>query len=295
MFDEQWTIQAVRDWGDWQLEPYIQDDVERAAQLDYLLTGLMDWNYNQLANNLNTILEDEVKDQFIQAVKAIKQGQPVQYALGHAAFFGREFKVDGRVLIPRQETEELVDWILRDQAKRSGLKVLDLGTGSGAIGVTLGAERPDFDVTLSDISAEALEVAQENAQTFGVPVKTIQSDLFAKIPGQYDVIVSNPPYISEAERPQMDASVLAFEPAQALFAADEGLALYKAIANELLVHLTVHGVAYFELGYQQGAALETLFKALPDVEVTLRQDMSGHDRMLRVVKGGEDGNKNMES
>ncbi|RRG18546.1 peptide chain release factor N(5)-glutamine methyltransferase [Weissella viridescens] len=286
MFDEQWTIQAVSDWGNWQLEPYVHDQDERQAQIDYLLTGMLDWNYNQLANNANTILEDELRLRFMVAVDAIKGGQPVQYALGHAAFYGREFQVDRRVLIPRQETEELVDWVLRDQPKNSARTVLDIGTGSGAIAVTIAAERPTWEVTASDISSEALEVAQANAKQYAPQVGFLQSDLFENIEGQYDVIISNPPYIAEDERAVMDESVLNFEPEQALFAEDQGLAIYEAIAPELLAHLKPNGEAYFEIGYQQGPALVDLFSQLPVTQVTLQQDMSGHDRMLKVARRG---------
>ncbi|GAK30037.1 N5-glutamine S-adenosyl-L-methionine-dependent methyltransferase [Weissella oryzae SG25] len=284
MMDEQWTIEAVRDWGDWQLEPYIHDKTERLAQIDYLLTGMMAWNYSQLANNLYTILEDEKRLRFMVAIRAIKGGQPVQYALGHAAFYGREFAVDRRVLIPRQETEELVEWILTDYAKHESVSILDIGTGSGAIALTLAAEKPTWQVTASDISADALELAQINATQYALDVDFIESDLFAKLDGTFDVIVSNPPYISEAERNEMDDSVLLFEPDLALFADDEGLALYKRIATDLLNHLSLAGSAYFEIGYQQGPALQKLFADLPDVSVELRQDMSGHDRMIKVSR-----------
>lgn len=286
MFDEQWTIQAVSDWGNWQLEPYLQDETERQAQIDYLLTGMLDWNYRQLANNLNTILEDDLRVRFMVAVDAIKGGQPVQYALGHAAFYGREFTVDQRVLIPRQETEELVDWVLRDYAKTDQLALLDIGTGSGAIAVTFAAEKPNWEVAASDISADALAVAQANAKQYAPQVSFLESDLFENIPGQYDVIISNPPYIAENERSQMDDSVLSYEPQQALFADDDGLAIYAAIAPELLSHLNPQGVAYFEIGYQQGPALTELFSRLPETTVTLQQDMSGHDRMLKVARKG---------
>ncbi|MCT8393656.1 peptide chain release factor N(5)-glutamine methyltransferase [Weissella confusa] len=285
MFDEQWTIQAVRDWGDWQLEPYIHDEEERLAQIDYLLTGMMDWNYAQLANNLNTVLEDEKRLRFMVAVRAIKGGQPVQYALGHAAFYGREFNVDRRVLIPRQETEELVEWVLNDyKAGGEPKRVLDIGTGSGAIAVTIGAERPTWDVTGADISVDALEVAKSNADQFAKQVQLIESDLFSAASGQYDIIISNPPYISEQERDVMDESVIMYEPDLALFADDEGLALYKKMAAELLNYLSPQGAAYFEIGYQQGPALLAVFGKLPGVSVSLRQDMSGHDRMIKVSR-----------
>lgn len=283
MFELEMTFEALREWGDWQLEPYIQDQTERMAQIDYLLTGMMDWNYGQLQNNLNTVIEDEKRIRFMVAVRAIKGGQPVQYALGHAPFYGREFNVDRRVLIPRPETEELVDWILKDE-KQSAINILDIGTGSGAIAVTLQAERPAWKVTASDISKDALIVADSNQIQHHVAVQLIESDLFDQFSpeNQFDVIVSNPPYIAEQEKFVMDDSVLMYEPDLALFAADDGLALYKKMAAALLEYLAPQGSAYFEIGYLQGPALVELFEKLPDVVVELRPDLSGHDRMIRV-------------
>ncbi|GEP74458.1 peptide chain release factor N(5)-glutamine methyltransferase [Weissella thailandensis] len=284
MFDEQWTIQAVREWGDWQLEPYIHDQEERMAQIDYLLTGMMDWNYAQLGNNLNTVLEDEKRLRFMVAVRAIKGGQPVQYALGHAAFYGREFQVDRRVLIPRQETEELVEWVLKDHPSNTKQRVLDIGTGSGAIAVSLNAERTNWDVTGTDISTDALAVAKENAQLYAPAVQLVQSDLFTDVTGTFDIIVANPPYISRGEQSVMDESVVMFEPDVALYADDDGLALYKKMATDLLTFLKPGGAAYFEIGYQQGGKLVDLFGTLPQVTVTLHQDLSGHDRMIKVLR-----------
>ena len=284
MFDEQWTIQAVREWGDWQLEPYIHDQEERMAQIDYLLTGMMDWNYAQLGNNLNTVLEDEKRLRFMVAVRAIKGGQPVQYALGHAAFYGREFQVDRRVLIPRQETEELVEWVLKDHPSNDKQRVLDIGTGSGAIAVSLNAERTNWDVTGTDISTDALTVAKENAQLYSPAVQLVQSDLFTDVTGTFYIIVANPPYISRGEQSVMDESVVMFEPDVALYADDDGLALYKKMATDLLTFLKPGGAAYFEIGYQQGGKLVDLFGTLPQVTVTLHQDLSGHDRMIKVLR-----------
>lgn len=284
MFDEQWTIQAVREWGDWQLEPYIHDQEERMAQIDYLLTGMIDWNYAQLGNNLNTVLEDEKRLRFMVAVRAIKGGQPVQYALGHAAFYGREFQVDRRVLIPRQETEELVEWVLKDHPSNTKQRVLDIGTGSGAIAVSLNAERTNWDVTGTDISTDALTVAKENAQLYSPAVQLVQSDLFTDVTGTFDIIVANPPYISRGEQSVMDESVVMFEPDVALYADDDGLALYKKMATDLLTFLKPGGAAYFEIGYQQGGKLVDLFGTLPQVTVTLHQDLSGHDRMIKVLR-----------
>lgn len=282
MFEDEWTIAAAREWGLWQLEPFISDEVERQAQVDYVLTGLLDWNYTQLANNVNTVLADDSLATFKQAIDKIKAGQPVQYALGQAAFFGREFKVDERVLIPRQETEELVAWALDSFPANQEIRVLDLGTGSGAIAITVAKERPHWSVTGSDVSEPALAVARKNADRLQARVDFIHSDLFTNIKSEFDLVISNPPYISEDERGEMDQTVLDYEPDLALFAEHKGLAIYEAVAEQLLPHLKVGGQAYFEIGYQQGAAVVALFQQVPGVKVVLKQDMSGHDRMVQL-------------
>ncbi|BDZ31428.1 peptide chain release factor N(5)-glutamine methyltransferase [Lactiplantibacillus sp. WILCCON 0030] len=251
----------------------------------FLLLGLSKLDQTQLLVHYREQLPTALWQAFKTAIERVVAGEPAQYVLGRAPFYGLELTVTPAVLIPRVETEELVDWVLSDATNQSAKRLLDLGTGSGAIALALKHEQPTWQVTGSDISAEALSVARENAQRLQLDVDFQQSDLFAELSGQpYEVIVSNPPYIATSEKAVMDASVLNYEPQQALFAAHAGLAIYERLAEQVAAHLTTHGRLYLEFGYHQGVAIQQLFRtALPTATVTLRQDMAGHDRMLRVV------------
>ncbi|MFC6202012.1 peptide chain release factor N(5)-glutamine methyltransferase [Lactiplantibacillus nangangensis] len=251
----------------------------------FLLLGLSQFDQTQLLVHYRDLVPLELWAKFQVATQRVVAGEPAQYVLGTAPFYGLTFKVTPAVLIPRVETEELVDWVLTDLVTTPTATVLDIGTGSGAIALSLKHERPTWQLTASDISAAALSVARENAARLKLAVSFVASDLFAQLGSQnFDVIVSNPPYIATDEKAVMDASVLNYEPHQALFAEHAGLAIYEQLAQQVASHLTPHGRLYLEFGYHQGAAIQQLFtKALPTAHVTLRQDMAGHDRMLRVI------------
>lgn len=257
-----------------------QNNLEHSA-IDLLLCGQMGWNLTQLLTHYQDEFDQKSWELFQANVAKYLKGMPPQYILGYAAFFGRKFKVNEYTLIPRVETQDLVEWILQDGVCG---RVLDLGTGSGAIGVTLKKENPKCEVLLSDISAPALAVAKENAQALEADVSFCVSDVFNGIAGKFDVVVSNPPYIALDEAEYMDQSVLDYEPELALFAEDEGLAIYKKICREIKGHLNPNARLYLEIGFLQGQKLVSLFKkAYPKAQVTLKQDESGRDRMVRVI------------
>ena len=202
--------------------------------------------------------------------------RPAQYIIGNAEFHGHSFKVDERVLIPRPETEELVNLILSEN-QNSSLKVLDIGTGSGVIALSLAAERANWQVTASDISQDALDLAQENAEAIDVAIDFVQSDCFQAITGKYDIIVSNPPYISETDREEVGLNVLASEP---------HLAVYRKIAENAQKYLTEKGKIYLEIGYKQGEHVKELFQsAFPKMRIRVLQDQFGKDRMVVVDNG----------
>ncbi|WP_125702945.1 peptide chain release factor N(5)-glutamine methyltransferase [Lacticaseibacillus daqingensis] len=218
--------------------------------------------------------------QFEADVARLLANEPPQYIVGVAPFFGVLFQVSPAVLIPRFDTEELVAWVAEDQT--DAMTGLDVGTGSGAIGLTL-SRKLGTAMTLSDVSPAALAVAEANAKVQQATVQFVHSDLFAALPGRYDFIVANLPYISRAETAVMDASTLAFEPALALFAEDEGLAVFKRFIAAAPAHLTPGGAIYLEFGYHQQPALAALFAAVvPQATATFRQDMAGHPRMVRL-------------
>lgn len=254
---------------------------ESAAQ--YLMLGLSNLDQTHLLLNYRQPMPATLQDAYKNAIQQYGEGVPPQYLLGKASFYGREFVVNSSVLIPRQETEELVDWVLTT-CTDSGLNVLDVGTGSGAIGLTLKAQRPDWQVTLSDLSPAALEVARTNASQLALSVQFAEGDLLTPLKGQpIDVIVSNPPYIAQSEKVDMDQAVLKSEPQMALFADHDGLAIYERLAAQLKVGLLSPKHLFLEFGFKQRAALTALFTAtFPTAKVESRQDIAGHDRMLHV-------------
>lgn len=216
----------------------------------------------------------------------LTKGEPVQYVLGRAEFSGRWFNVRPGVLIPRPETEELCAWITADSKASASPKVLDIGTGSGCIAITLQLDMPESNVTAWDISADALDVARENAQRFGANVNFVKQDaLNAKPEGEWDVIVSNPPYICEKEKKDMAVNVLEHEPHTALFVPDaDPLLFYRAITRLAVQTLNKGGRLYFEINPIYADDTCRMMQAEGMTAVELRSDMYGKQRMAKGIK-----------
>lgn len=216
----------------------------------------------------------------------LTEGEPVQYVLGRAEFSGRWFSVRPGVLIPRPETEELCAWITADSKASASPKVLDIGTGSGCIAITLQLDMPESKVTAWDISADALSVARENAQRLGANVNFVRQDaLNAKSEGEWDVIVSNPPYICEKEKKDMAVNVLEHEPHTALFVPDaDPLLFYRAITRLAVQTLSKGGRLYFEINPIYADDTCRMMRAEGMTAVELRSDMYGKQRMAKGVK-----------
>lgn len=216
----------------------------------------------------------------------LMEGEPVQYVLGRAEFSGRWFNVRPGVLIPRPETEELCAWITADSKASGNPKVLDIGTGSGCIAITLQLDMPESKVTAWDISADALDAARENAQQLGANVNFVKQDaLNAKPEGEWDVIVSNPPYICEKEKKDMAVNVLEHEPHKALFVPDaDPLLFYRAITRLAVQTLNKGGRLYFEINPIYADDTCRMMRAEGMTAVELRSDMYGKQRMAKGVK-----------
>lgn len=216
----------------------------------------------------------------------LTEGEPVQYVLGRAEFSGRWFNVRPGVLIPRPETEELCAWITADGKASASPKVLDIGTGSGCIAITLQLDMPESKVTAWDISVDALDVARENAQLLGANVNFVRQDaLNAKPEGEWDVIVSNPPYICEKEKKDMAANVLEHEPHTALFVPDaDPLLFYRAITRLAVQTLNKGGRLYFEINPIYADDTCRMMQAEGMTAVELRSDMYGKQRMAKGIK-----------
>ena len=259
---------------------------EEAESLSFVYRSLKNLSFTDFIFALQQEVTDEdykfVEDIYIKLASHI----PAQYIIGHAEFFGMELKVDERVLIPRPETEELVELILAENPE-GNLKVLDIGTGSGAIALALAKNRPDWSVTATDISQDALDLSLENANVQNLNLSFIKSDCFSEISSKYDIIVSNPPYISREDQEEVGLNVLHSEPHLALFADEDGLAIYRRIAEDSKDYLNNGGKIYLEIGYKQGQSVPALFmENLPEKRVRTLKDQFGQDRMV-VIDDGE--------
>ncbi len=221
-------------------------------------------------------------------VSRLKKNEPVQYVLGETEFYGMVFKVNNKVLIPRPETEELVDWIIQDRYLGLARNVLDIGTGSGCIAVSLSKHLLQDRVYAIDISGEALQVARQNALLNDADVRFILQDVFMPFnpdifPGKWDVIVSNPPYITYSEQRVMSPNVLDYEPSVALFVPDENpLLFYEKIAGLGLELLSETGALYVETSALWGQQTAGMFREKGYEEVVLKKDLSGNDRMIKA-------------
>ena len=231
-------------------------------------------------------LSETEKAQFSEYAKRLTDGEPLQYVVGTAPFGNLRFEVTPATLIPRPETLELVDWVVAEQQDRPSLRLLDIGTGSGCIAISLASRLPQAKVSAWDISADALAVARRNAERNGVAVAFQQVDaLHVKETETFDCIVSNPPYICEAEKAEMTDSVLLHEPHTALFVPnDDPLRFYRAIAELGVRNLSPGGTLYFEINRAYGAETCKLLRDLGYTNVELRKDFFGNDRMVRARK-----------
>ena len=259
---------------------------EEAESLSFVYRSLKNLSFTDFVFALQQEVTEEEK-QFVEEIyKKLAAHIPAQYVIGHAEFFGTELKVDERVLIPRPETEELVELILAENLK-DNLKVLDIGTGSGAIALALAKNRPDWSVTAADISQDALDLSMENANDQNLNLSFIKSDCFSEISSKYDIIVSNPPYISREDQEEVGLNVLHSEPHLALFADEDGLAIYRRISEGSKDYLNDGGKIYLEIGYKQGQSVPDFFrKNFPEKRVRTLKDQFGQDRMV-VIDDGE--------
>ena len=233
-------------------------------------------------NNIEYLKKYGDKNKLEENINRLENGEPVQYIVGNVDFYGLTFKVDKRVLIPRFETELLVEKTL-NLINDDNLDILDIGTGSGCIAITLKNKLEHSNVDAIDISKDALEVAKSNAQLNNVNINFINSDLFSNIDKKYDVIISNPPYIAYDE--EIDEIVKNNEPHLALYADNDGTYYYEEIFKNALNYLKNKYLMAFEIGYLQGAKLKELAtKYFSDALVKVEKDMSDKDRFLFIIK-----------
>lgn len=232
-------------------------------------------------------LPDSVKNSLSVAVDQLKTHKPIQYILGETLFFSNRFFVNEDVLIPRQETEELVDWIILQADKTKKLQILDIGCGSGCIAISLAKALPNAQVSAVDISAKALQIAQKNAVINHATIDFIQKDILTteNLEGCFDIIVSNPPYVRNLEKEEIHKNVLQYEPHLALFVPDENpLLFYDKIADLARNALTQNGTLYFEINQYLGQQTTDLLLQKDFTAVELRNDLQNNPRMIRAEK-----------
>ena len=256
------------------------------------ITGL---SMTQLLAERYFCLSEEQQKWYVEAIERLKNNEPLQHVMGQCEFYGRKFKCDGRALVPRPETEELVEWIISMHNAQctidNGFNILDIGTGTGCIALSLAKELAEAEVTALDISAEALSLARENAEILEVEnVVFVEGDILnmddkhVVAKDKYTVIVSNPPYVRECEKKDMEANVLDYDPHTALFVSDEDpLIFYRAIGEFALTHLKDRGALYFEINQYLGRETCDMLVAMGYRNVEMREDINGNPRMIKAT------------
>ena len=271
------TIKELIDYG----EQHISN---QKAQM--LLEYYLNSSVFEISTKLNEVVDKELEKKYKSSIEKIANNYPIQYLMGKTNFYGNDFIVNENVLIPRFETEELVENVI-DYIKKylsENIKVIDLGTGSGCIGITLKKKIPSLNVTCSDISELALNVAKENARRLETSIEFIKSDMLENVKGKYSVIISNPPYIAMDE--EIEDVVKNNEPHLALYADNNGLYFYDKILSTCKKNLEDKFLIAFEIGMTQKEKVISLAEKYFGDEVTCvcKKDLSEKDRMVFIYK-----------
>lgn len=251
-----------------------------------LIAEALGCNPLELLNYLDRIIPEEKVKLIKEEISALENNKPIQYVLGNVNFYGNNFCVDERVLIPRFETEELVENTISyiKQFFTNPVDIIDLGCGSGVIGLTLEKKVSTKSVDLIDISKQALEVTNKNCEKLQSKANIIQSDMFESVNKKYDVIISNPPYIKTKE--EIESIVKENEPHIALYAGEDGLDCYKKILENIKPHMKERCLVAFEIGMTQANDIQKLVQDyLPNTKTEVKQDLSGKDRMFFIFFG----------
>ena len=254
---------------------------------EMLLAALLEVNTLELLLMLDKEVSKEISEDYKKKVLLLKDNKPIQYVIGNVNFYGNIFKVTENVLIPRFETEELVEKTLQliSEYFVEPVKIIDLGTGSGNIGLTLKSKFKNSKIILVDISNKALEVAKENANNLNLDVNFILSDMWDNVMDRYDIIISNPPYIRNDEK--IESIVLNNEPHLALYGGDDGLLMYRKIRKNLLNHVNNKFLVALEIGDLQKDSVIGIFSDIQDVKIMASSDMQGRDRFIFILKNNE--------
>lgn len=263
---------------------------ETEAIIRLIFRQLKGWTPVDIVLHGQDSLSDSLRAEIEGIVARLEKHEPIQYILGEAHFYGYDFHVSEATLIPRPETEELIEMIVADADSRTDLRVLDLGTGSGVIAIALALHLKFPQVEALDISSQAIAVARQNASRLKAKVRLLQADIF-NLPAQpdsLDIVVSNPPYVLESEKAQMEPNVLDYEPATALFVDDSNpLVYYTSIARFAAEALVAGGRLYFEINPLKAADMVSMVTSLGFQDVELHRDIHNRQRFLSGTKPAE--------
>ncbi len=268
--------------------PYFKEELLAVSQEREIISWayivmefLLGHNRSDCIIHANKEITTEITDRIKQIIADLKTKKPIQYILGETEFYGLQFKVNEHTLIPRPETEELVEWILKEEFSSA----LDIGTGSGCIAITL-AKNTNAKITAIDISKEAIDVAKENTKNNKVEIDFMLQDILqAETLSKVDLIVSNPPYILNSEKQKMESNVLDFEPDLSLFISDnDPLLFYKKIGVLAEKSLNCGGKLYFEINEKYGAEILEMLSKIGFVDIALKKDINDKDRMVKATK-----------
>lgn len=263
------------------------DKAEAIADAEWMLCDVTGLTRTELQIKGDMCLTEEQQCRFDAMMKSRLAGQPLQYILGSQSFYGYEFHVNPSVLIPRFETEELVEKAVQWATKHKATSLIDMCTGSGCIGLTVLKECPEIQGQLVDLSAEALKVAEVNAKALGLEnrVRLLESDLFERVPAvKVDLILSNPPYIETEVIRGLRHEVKCEEPMMALDGGDDGLIFYRRIIRDSKTYLKEGGMLIFEIGYNQMEAVKEIFSNEGYRQIKGYQDLSGKDRIILAMR-----------
>ncbi|MGQ2982587.1 peptide chain release factor N(5)-glutamine methyltransferase [Flavobacterium sp.] len=264
----------------------LYDAMEAESFFSIALSELKGWKRSDVALNPDAVLSDEEITKWNDVLEELEKQRPIQYIFGKTHFYGLEFEVNENTLIPRPETEELVEWIIKENQHKGKIKVLDIGTGSGCIAISLANNLLMAEVSAIDVSEKALAVAEKNAEANGVTVHFLLKNILEteELPGTYDIIVSNPPYVRELEKAEIRPNVLEFEPHLALFVEDtDPLLFYRKIALLAKAGLAQNGMLYFEINQYLGNETVEMLESYGYKNVTLKKDIYGNDRMVSAL------------
>lgn len=274
-----WTIQELLDWLIAQLGKSEITSPKQNAET--IISHVLQMKRLDIYLHLEKEISDVQFNTVLKISARRKKHEPLQYILGETEFYGYKIKVSNNVLIPRPETELLVEKIIDNE--KNVRNILDIGTGSGAIAIALARNLNDIKIDAVDISETALKIAKQNTQLNNVEINFFQSDIFENVTGKYDLIISNPPYISQTEYELLPKEIKDHEPKSALQADNNGLYFYNKILQNAKEYLTESGKIYFEIGYDQAKKITGIAKENGFSNIQVFKDLNGFDRIMRIM------------